>query len=144
MRPKRFVKALRHLKFDEVLEDQDVERVTGLFREAINHSADHVLVGFRVRGPVFRVVWAVVEVIPLGTLTDKEDLNPGLPPSEAGYEAWDFYLDGFTFSEGPGAELVDLDDAKPPKFKDSPTILLSYPGRVSWDKLQETTERMFR
>jgi hypothetical protein len=143
MRPKRFVEALMDLKFSDVLDDRDVQRVLGLLTEATEHSEDHVLVGFRVRGSVFRVVWAVIEVIPRGTLTDNKDLSPGLPPSEAGYEGWDFQLDRLTFSEGPTAELADLDDAKPPDFKDSPAILVSYPGRVSWDKLRQTTERLF-
>jgi hypothetical protein len=54
------------LKFAEVLDDRDFRRVNDLYVEAIEHSVDRVLVGFRVRGPVVRIVWAVVEVIPLG------------------------------------------------------------------------------
>lgn len=131
------------LKFAEVLDDQDFRRVHNLYAEAVEHSADHLLVGFRVRGPVVRIVWAVVEVIPLGTLADK-DLAPNLPPSEDGYEGWDFRLDGFTFSQGPTAELTDLDDAKPSGLEDAPAVLVSYPGRVSWEKLRQTSDRLFR
>jgi hypothetical protein len=141
MKAKRFVEALMELKFAEVLDDRDVRRVNDLFVEAIEHSADHVLVGFRVRGPVVRIVWAVIEVIPLGPLADK-DLAPGLPPSEEGWEGWDVRLDGFTFAQGPTAELTDLDEAKPSGLEDAPAILVPYPGRVSWEKLRQTSERL--
>jgi hypothetical protein len=88
MKAKRFVEAVMELKFAEVLDDRDFRRVNDLYVEAIEHSVDRVLVGFRVRGPVVRIVWAVIEVISIGSVTD-EDLAPNLPPSEAGYEAWD-------------------------------------------------------
>jgi hypothetical protein len=82
MRAKRFVEAVKQLKFAEVLLDGDFRRVNDLYAEAIEHSEDHVLVGFRVRGPVVRIVWAAIEVI--GPVADK-DLPPDIPPSEAGY-----------------------------------------------------------
>jgi hypothetical protein len=142
MRPKRFVEAARELRWEKVLDDRDVHRVTCLFVEAVEQSADRVLVGFRVRGPVVQIVWAVIEVIRLGPLEGK-DLAPGLPPDAESYEGWDFRLDGLTFAEGETAELADLDEAKPPQLKDSPAILVSYPGRVSWEKLQRVTEQLF-
>jgi hypothetical protein len=86
MRPKRFVKAVMGLKWAEVLDDGDVRRVQELYREAIEHSADHALVGFRVPGPVVQIVWAVVEVIPLGQVTG-EDLAPDLRQTEHDWEA---------------------------------------------------------
>jgi hypothetical protein len=125
------------LKFAEVLNDRDFRRVIDLYVEAIEHSADHVLVGFRVRGPVVRIVWAAIAVS--GPVAEK-DLPPDIPPSEAGYSAMRF--DGLWFSEGPTAELTELDDAKPPDLKDSPAVLVSYPGRVSWEKLRQTSERL--
>ena len=137
MRARRFVEAVKHLKFGEVLDDRDVHRVHDLYAEAIEHSEDHVLVGFRLRGPVVRIVWAAIEVI--GPVADK-DLPPGIPPSEAGY--LELRFDGFWFSEGPTAELADLDEAKPPDLKDASAVLVSYPGRVSWEKLRETSERL--
>jgi hypothetical protein len=140
MRPKRFVEAVMELKFAEVLDDEDFRRVQNLFVEGIEHSADRVLVGFRVRGPVVRIVWAVIEVIPVGLLAGK-DLAP-LPPSEAGWEGWDLRLEGFTFSQGPTAELADLNDAKPDGLEDAPAIVVSYPGRVSWEKLRQTADRL--
>jgi hypothetical protein len=94
-------------------------------------------------GPVVRIVWAVIEVIPLRLLTDK-DLAPGLPPSEKGWEGWDLRLDRLTFAQGPTAELADLDDAKPSGLEDSPAVLVSYPGRVSWEKARQTSERLLR
>lgn len=129
------------LKLADVLDDRDLHRVYDLVAEAEEHSADRVLVGFRVRGPVVRIAWAVIEVIPLGPLADK-DLPPNLPPAEEGYEGWDLQLDRLTFSQGPTAELADLDDAKPPDLRDSPAMLVSYPGRVSWEKLRQTSERL--
>jgi hypothetical protein len=114
MKAKRFVEAVMQLKFAEVLDDEDFRRVNDLYVEAIEHSVDRVLVGFRVRGPVVRIVWAVIEVIPVGPLAD-EDLAPGLPPSEAGYEAWDARLDRFTFTQGPTAELAELEER--PRFQ---------------------------
>ena len=140
MRAKRFVEAMTELRWADVLNDQDVRRVQDLLVEAIERSADHVLVGFRVRGPVVRIAWAAVELIPLGSLTDNKDLAPGLPPGD--YEGWDVRLDGLWFSEGPTAELAELDEAKPDDLKDSPAILFSYPGRVSWEKLRQTSERL--
>jgi hypothetical protein len=112
---------------------KDLRRVQKLYVEAMEHSADRALVGFRVRGPVVRIVWAVIEVIPLGSLADK-DLAPDLPPSEQGYEGWDLRLDGITFSQGPTAELTDLDEAKPNGLEDAPAVLVPYPecrGRSS-------------
>jgi hypothetical protein len=149
MKAKRFVEAVMKLKWAEVLDDRDVRRVHALYAEAAEHSADHVLVGFRVRGPVARVVWAVIELIPFGPLTD-EDLAPDLPPGD--YEGWDFRLDRLTFSQGPtaelaeldDAELAELDDAKPDGLEDSPAILVTYPGRVSWEKLRQTAERLLQ
>jgi len=135
MKAKRFVEAVKQLKFAEVLDDRDFRRVNELYVEAMEHSADRVLVGFRVRGPVVRIVWAVIEVIPLGALADK-DLPPNLPPSEEGYEGWDLRLDSLRFAQGPTSELAELDDAKPPDLKDAPAILVSYPGRVSWEELR--------
>ena len=64
MKPKRFIEAVKELNFPEVLDDADFGRVQALYVEAVDQSADRVLVGFRVRGPVVRIVWAVVEVIP--------------------------------------------------------------------------------
>ena len=142
MRPKRFVEAVRRLEWTEVLDDQDVRRVHLLCAKAAENSADRVLVGFRVRGPVVLIVWAVIEVIRLGPLEGK-DLAPGLPPDAESYEGWDFRLGGLTFAEGQTAELADVDEAKPPQLKDSPAILVSYPGRVSWKKLQRVTEQLF-
>jgi hypothetical protein len=135
MRPKRFIEAVKHLKFADLLDDEDLRRVQKLYVEAMEHSADRALVGFRVRGPVVRIVWAVIEVIPLGSLADK-DLAPDLPPSEQGYEGWDLRLDGITFSQGPTAELTDLDEAKPNGLEDAPAVLVPYPGRVSWEELR--------
>ena len=129
------------LKFGDLLDDGDVRRVNDLLVEGIDQSADHVLIGFRVKGPVVRIVWAKVEVIALGSLADK-DLAPNLPPSEEGYEGWDFRLDGLTFVQGPTAELTDLDEAKPDGLEDAPAILVPYPGRVSWEKLRQTAERL--
>ena len=137
MRAKRFVEAVKQLKFAEVLLDGDFRRVNDLYAEAIEHSEDHVLVGFRVRGPVVRIAWAAIEVI--GPVVDK-DLPPDIPPSEAGY--LELRFDGLWFTEGPTAELAELDDAKPPDLKDAPVVLVSYPGRVSWEKLRQTSERL--
>jgi hypothetical protein len=134
MKAKRFVEAVMQLKFAEVLDDGDFRRVNDLYAEAIE---DHVLVGFRVRGPVVRIVWAAIEVI--GPVADK-DLPPDIPPSEAGYLGLRF--DGLWFTEGPTAELAELDDAKPPDLKDASAVLVSYPGRVSWEKLRQTSERL--
>jgi hypothetical protein len=139
MNAKRFVEAVKQLKFAEVLDDRDVHRVLDLYKEAEEHSADHVLVGFRVRGPVVRIVWAAIEVI--GPVANKE-VPPDIPPSEAGYLALRF--DGLWFSEGPTAELADLDDAKPTNLEDAPAILVSYPGRVSWEELRQTSERFLQ
>jgi hypothetical protein len=66
------------------------------------------------------------------------ELPPDLPPGT--YEG--FRFDGLTFSQGPGAEVADLDEAKPGGHEDSPAILFSYPGRVSWEKLLQTSERL--
>jgi hypothetical protein len=136
MRAKRFVEAVKQLQLPKVLDDGDYRRVVDLYKEAIEHSADHVLVGFRVPGHVVQIVWVAIEV--LGDATDK-DLPPDIPPSEAGYMQLRF--DGLWFSEGPTAELADLDDAKPDDLMESPAILFSYPGRVSWKKLRQTSER---
>src|SRR5829696_3431601 len=76
MRAKRFVEAVKQLKFAEVLLDGDFRRVNDLYAEAIEHSEDHVLVGFRVRGPMVRIVWAAIEVI--GSVADKD-----LPPDHS-------------------------------------------------------------
>jgi len=127
------------LNLAEVLDDRELGRVHDLYVEAVEHSADHVLVGLRVRGPVVRIVWAVIELIPLGPLADN-DLAPGLPSGN--YVGWDFRLDGLTFSQGPTAELTNLNDAKPSGLEDAPAILVSYPGRVSWEKLRQTSERL--
>jgi len=140
MKPKRFIEAVKELNFPEVLDDADFGRVQALYVEAVDQSADRVLVGFRVRGPVVRIVWAVVEVIPVGLLAKKD--ASALPPSEEGWEAWDFRLDGLTFVQGPTAELDDLDDAKPDGLEKSPAALFSYPGRVSWEKLREASEQL--
>jgi hypothetical protein len=137
MRAKRFVEAVKQLKFADVLLDGDFRRVNDLYAEAIEHSEDHVLVGFRVLGPVVRIVWAAIEVI--GPAADK-DLPPDIPPSEAGY--LELRFDGLWFTEGPTAELAELDDAKPTDLKDAPAVLVSYPGRVSWEKLRQTSERL--
>jgi hypothetical protein len=138
MKAKRFVEAVKQLKFAEVLDDGAFRRVNDLYAEAIEHSEDHVLVGFRVRGPVVRIVWVAVEVI--GRVANK-DLPPDIPPSEVGY--WQqLRFDGLWFSEGPTAELAELDDAKPPDLKDSRAVLVSYPGRVSWEKLRQASERL--
>jgi hypothetical protein len=137
MKPKRFVEAVKELKFAEVLDDRDYRRVIDLYVGAAEHSEDHVLVGFRVRGPVVRIVWVAIEVI--GPVADK-DLPPDLPPSEAGYMAMRF--DGLTSSEGPTAGLAELDEAKPSGLEDAPAVLFSYPGRVSWEKLLQTAERL--
>jgi len=99
MKPKRFIEAVKELNFPEVLDDADFGRVQALYVEAVDQSADRVLVGFRVRGPVVRIVWAVVEVIPVGLLAKKD--ASALPPSEEGWEAWDFRLDGLTSCRGP-------------------------------------------
>ena len=139
MRAKRFVETVKQLKFAEVLDDGDLRRVLDLYAEANEHSADHVLVGFRVRGSVVRILWAVIEVIPFDPATAK-DLAPDLPPSEDGYFCLRF--DGLTFSQGPTAELAELNDAKPSGLEDAPAVLLSYPGRVSWEKLRRTAERL--
>jgi hypothetical protein len=139
MRAKRFVEGVMQMELREVLDDGDFGRVLDLSFEAIENSTDHVLVGFRVRGPVLRIVWAVIEVIPLDPLTD-EDLPPSLLPGE-GWKGRDLRLDGLWFSEGLTADLDELDEAKPPELKDAPAILVSYPGRVSWEKLRQTFER---
>jgi hypothetical protein len=90
-----------HLRWWEVLDDRDLDRVQNMYVEAVERSADHLLVGFRVRGPVVRIVWAVSER--LGPGVDKD-----LPPDLAS-----FRFDGLWFSEGPTADL-ELDEAKPP------------------------------
>jgi hypothetical protein len=141
MKAKRFVEAVMQLNFAEVLDDRDFRRLNDLYVEAAEHSAGRVLVGFRVRGPVVRIVWVVIEVIPLGPLADK-DLPPNLPPSKEGYEGWDGRFDGLTFSQGPTAELTDLDDAKPSGLEDAPAVLVSYPGQTSWEELLQTSERL--
>ena len=58
-----------------------------------------MLVGFLVARDVALIVWAVIEVIPLGSLTDEKDLAPDMQPGD--YEGWDFQIDGLTFSQGP-------------------------------------------
>ena len=66
MRAKRFVEAVKQLNFADVLDDGALRRVNALYVEAIEHSANHVLVGFRVRGPVVRIVWAVDRLLRYG------------------------------------------------------------------------------
>ena len=146
MKAKRFVEAVGHLRFAEVLDDADFQRVKDLFVEAVEQSADHALVGFRVRGHVVLIFWAVLEVIPPGPVTDKDaaDLAPDLLASSGEGELSSLRLDGFWFSEGPTAELADLDEAKPPGLEDAPAVLFSYPGRVSWEKLRQTSKRLAR
>jgi hypothetical protein len=141
MRPKRFVEAVKGLKFREVLNEEDFGRVQSLYVEAIDNSADRVLVGFQVRDPAVRIVWARVKVIPVGLLEEEEVVASALPPSEERYEAWDFRLDGLTFVEGPTGELSDLDEAKPDGLENSPAVLFSYPGRGSWEKLRQVFEQ---
>jgi hypothetical protein len=141
MEAKRFVEAVKRLNWVEVLDDEDLRRVHSLYAEAAERSAGHVLVGFRVPGPVVRIVWVVVELIPLGLLTG-EDLAPDLPPGD--WEGYDFRLDRLTFAQGPTAELAELDDAKPDGLEGSQAILLAYPGPVSWDELRQTAERLLQ
>jgi hypothetical protein len=43
---------------------------------------------------------------------------------------------------GGGRIVDDLDEAKPPELKDSPAMLVSYPGRVSWEKLHRVSEQL--
>ena len=135
MRPKRFVEAVRGLRFAEVLDDGDLPRFEDLLLEAGRTLGKPILVGFRVRGPVVRIFWVIITAA--GPATD-DDLA-GLPPSEAGYVAFELR---YCMSEGPTAQLDDLDEAKPPELKDSPAMLVSYPGRVSWEKLNRVSEQL--
>ena len=134
MREKRFVEAVQQLKFAEILKDEeDFSRVNDLLGEAFNGQADRVLLGFRVRGPVIRILWAVIEVIKVGPLTE-EDRPAGLPP-DGDFEAVDLHFDRFVMTQGTAAELDELKDAKPDGLKESPAALVAAPGRISWKKL---------
>ena len=87
-------------------------------------------------------------VIPPGPAADKDlaDNAPDLlarASADAVGDLASLRLDGFWFSEGPTADLADLDEAKPPGLGDTPAVLSSYPGRVSWEKLRQTSERFY-
>ena len=132
MEAERFAKAMMKLSFDEVLDDQDVNRVMALCSAAAGRSEDNALVGFQLPGPGVRIIWVHIALIPLGHLTDEKDLAPDLPPGD--YEGWDLRPDGLTLSEGP-AELAHFNEAKPPELADAAAILFPYPGQASWEEL---------
>ena len=137
MEAERFIEAVSEMRLAEVLDDRDLRCVHALLAKAIDGSADRVLVGFRVRDPVKWIVWAEIEMIQVGQVTG-EDLAPGLPPSEEGYEAWDFRCDGFWLMEpAKGRRWLNSIKAKPPELEDLPAVIVSYSGRLSWQELDQ-------
>jgi len=141
MRPELFIEAVKRLDLAEVLDRQDDDRVRSPSAQAVKDSDRFILVGFRVRAPMVRIVWAIIEVVPVGQLT-RDELPPGLPPTDSGWEAWDLKLDGVSLVQGPTGEPYDINDAKPPGRRDQPAVIVPYPGRVSWEKLRQTAERL--
>jgi hypothetical protein len=136
MRPKRFIEAVKHLKFADLLDD---ERPPS--RPEALRGGDGTL--GRPCARRLPSTWSCGSDR-LGRHRGDSAWLPGGQGSRSrssairaeGYEGWDLRLDGITFSQGPTAELTDLDEAKPNGLEDAPAVLVPYPGRVSWEELR--------